>query len=122
MVSTLGACPGAWNRVIAAGAGLVLVLCWCCAGSGAIKAARNLRLGFCTLPVAQTRCFAAGMPKKRQHLKSFKPTPTASPASGASSNAAGECELLLLLLLLSCALFEQGSSLAWWTEADTADP
>jgi hypothetical protein len=63
------------------------------------------------------------MPKKRQHLKSFKPTPTASPASGASSNAAGECELLLLLLLLlSCALFEQGSSLAWWTEADTADP
>ncbi|KAL7922300.1 hypothetical protein ACQKWADRAFT_85440 [Trichoderma austrokoningii] len=30
------------------------------------------------------------MPKKRQHLKSFKPTPTASPASGSSSNAAGK--------------------------------
>ncbi|KAL6896461.1 hypothetical protein GGI43DRAFT_119070 [Trichoderma evansii] len=29
------------------------------------------------------------MPKKRQHLKSFKPTPTASPALGSSSNAAG---------------------------------
>ncbi|KAH0531952.1 hypothetical protein TsFJ059_000710 [Trichoderma semiorbis] len=31
-----------------------------------------------------------GMPKKRQHLKPFKPAPTASPAPGSSSNAAGK--------------------------------
>ncbi|KAL7796653.1 hypothetical protein V8C37DRAFT_400391 [Trichoderma ceciliae] len=30
------------------------------------------------------------MPKKRQHLKPFKPTPTASPAPGSLSNAAGK--------------------------------
>ncbi|KAL7950241.1 hypothetical protein V8C42DRAFT_309925 [Trichoderma barbatum] len=30
------------------------------------------------------------MPKKRQHFKSFKPAPTASPTPGSSSNAAGK--------------------------------
>ncbi|KAM0248412.1 hypothetical protein ACHAQJ_009459 [Trichoderma viride] len=50
------------------------------------------------------------MPKKRQHLKPFKPTPTASPAPGSSSNAAGKTSRGVNELLANLRHASLGSS------------